>query len=123
MHDCVHADGSMTGLSLQMSLQSVRPDCVQEFCAVALQFSSQSCMHSSSGDSVVSIFGDGVGVACTTAICCGALICGSRTGIVGSVFGASICVSMTGLVTTSCVAGAQLMSKISASIAHFITRG
>ena len=116
----MHADGSTTGLSLQMSLQSARPLCVQEFCEVALQFSSQSCTHSSSGDnSGVSIFGvgEGEGVVWTTVICCGALTCGSST---CSVFGASICFSMTGLVVTSCAAGAQLMIKSSAKIAHFI---
>jgi hypothetical protein len=81
-------------------------------------------MHSASGDSAdfSSVFGDGVGVAWITATCCGALICGSRTGT-GSVFGASICVSMTGFVVTSCVAGAQLISNINAMIPHFITHG
>ncbi len=63
MQACVQAEGSMTGLSLQMSLQSGLPLCVQEFCEVDLQFSSQSCMHSSSGDNsgCVSIFGGGTG--------------------------------------------------------------
>ena len=120
MHVCVQADGSITGLSLQMSLQSERPLCVHEFCAVALQFSSQSCAHSSSGDKdgFVSISGAGAGVASTT-VCCGAFTCGSIT---ASVFGASNCRSVTGLVVTSCVAGAQLSRNIRTNIGHFIVK-
>jgi hypothetical protein len=110
----------MTGLLLHTSLQSDLPFCVHEFCAVALQFSSQSCMHSSSGDNegFASVTGVGSGAA-STIVFCGTLASGSSA---GSSFGASICLSTTGFVITSCVAGAQLIRKINAKNAHFIVK-
>jgi hypothetical protein len=96
-----------------MPLQPERSFCVHEFCEVAAQFSSQFCMHSSSGGSCG--FGTGAGGATS----CGALVSGSRTTGGGATLGSG-CVSILGFVTASCTTGVQLIRNINRSISNFI---
>ena len=73
MHACVHADGSIVGLSPQFALQSGLPFCVHAFCAVDAQFCSHVCWQVFGGANVVSFFttafsaGFGAGGCCTGA--------------------------------------------------------
>jgi len=119
VHACVHADGSIVGLSPQFALQSGLPFCVQAFCAVDAQFSSHLCWQVFSGAGVA--FGC---AGCTTGFCSGVTSCGAFTCASSGcsiVFGAVGAVSTTGFVVTSCAIGAQLMRINSASMNHFIS--
>ncbi len=114
MHACVHADGSIVGLSPQFALQSGLPFCVQAFCAVDAQFSSHLCWQVFSGE-IVSFF-----AGCTTGCCTASgVFTGSSGCSIG--FGAAGNVSATGFVVTSCATGAQLMRNNNASMNHFIS--